>query len=194
LNLTDPIVKLAEELGKARSDDQGKSSLGHLGTHLDTYLKQPIPLDRIQTVGKVFDATPFAESGKEIDESVLGGRTISPGDFPIFCTGWLGKHGYGSKHYFAHPEFSWAFLESLYEMGPAFIGLDGAGVRRGDEHEDADHRAEKRGTYIIENIANVDELLTAAGDHDFTVFTGWTGMGGQTGYSCRIVADVTRTG
>jgi kynurenine formamidase len=131
----------------------------------------------------------------DIDRSVLGDHTVEQGDFVIFFTGFLALHGYGTPEYFnAHPQLSWDLIDHLIDREVSFIGIDAAGVRRGDEHGVADRRAETGGTYIIENIDRVDLLSKAAATHDFKVFTGWTGLQGFSGLSCRVIADMEEAG
>lgn len=182
IDMNDPVV------GKANMDQHSFMSAGHIGTHLDTYLQTPIPPEFCVRRGKVFDATAF--EGCDVDISVLGDQSVEAGDFAIFHTGFLDKHGYGTREYFKdHPQLSWELINHLIEAGVSFMGIDAAGVRRGDEHGVADRRAEAGGVYIIENLANIGVLAQAAHDSDFKVFTGWTGLRGYSGLSCRVIAD-----
>lgn len=181
--LDDPVV------GKANMDQHSFMSAGHIGTHLDTYLQRPIPTEFHRRRGRLVDAS--AHRGADIGFEVLAGRSPEPGDFVIFHTGQLQQHRYGTREYFAqHPQLSWALIDHLLACGVSFIGIDAAGVRRGDEHSQADRRAEAKGTYIIENLDNTGALLAAAGAQPFEVFTGWTGLRGFSGLSCRVIAEV----
>ncbi|MDR5761408.1 cyclase family protein [Caballeronia sp. LZ035] len=185
IDMNDPVV------GKANMDQHSFMSAGHIGTHLDTYLQSPIPPEFCVRQGKVYDATRFA--GRDVDLSVLEGQPAEAGDFAIFHTGFLEKHRYGTREYFKdHPQLSWELIDHLIGAGVSFLGIDAAGVRRGDEHGVADRRAEEGGVYIIENLNNIGELARAAQDGDFRIFTGWTGLRGFSGLSCRVIADFGR--
>jgi kynurenine formamidase len=111
----------------------------------------------------------------------------------IFRTGLVDRYGFGAE-YFAtlsqHPALSWDLIDHLLGANVSFIGIDAPGVRQGDDHLVADKLAESGGTYIIENLANVDRLATTAADNAFRVFTGWTGFRSSSGLSCRVIADV----
>ncbi len=183
--MDDPVV------GKASMDQNSFMSAGHVGTHLDSYLQTEIPTEFHSRPGKVVDATRYADAGIDVGIDALATQTIERGDFVIFRTGHLGRTSYGTRDYFErHPQLSWEVIDFLIAREISFIGIDAAGVRRGDEHGVADRRAEDRGTYIIENIANVDQLWASASDRSFNVFTGWTGLKGFSGLQCRIIAAI----
>ena len=130
-----------------------------------------------------------------VDEPValdlLADAVIEAGDFVMVRTGRLEQTAYGSGAYFRdHPQLSWELFDHLLKCGVSFIGVDAAGVRRDAEHGIADERAEQAGCYIIENIANLDALVEAAAGKPFRVHTGWTGLQGFSGLSCRVVAEL----
>jgi len=182
IDMNDPVV------GKANMDQHSFMSAGHIGTHLDTYLQTPIPIDYHSRVGKVYDASQFRD--KEVDLSVLDANPPEKGDFVIFHTGFLGEYSYGTREYFKqHPQLSWELIDHLIAQEVSFIGIDTAGVRRSPEHVPADKRAEEHGVYIIENLNNIGALQQEAGKRNFRVFTGWTGLKGFSGLSCKVIAD-----
>jgi kynurenine formamidase len=186
--MNDPVV------GKANMDQNSFMSHGHIGTHLDSYLQTKVPPEFHLRRGVVLDGSPWVEKDEEIETSILDGRDIQEGDFVIFYTGAINEYGYGTKDYFKdHPQLGWDLINTLLEKKVSIIGLDAAGVRRGDEHGVADRLAEDQGAYIVENINNVDELLRLAGDREFKVFTGWTGFRGHSGLQCRVIADLLDT-
>lgn len=142
IEMNDPVV------GKANMDQNSFMSAGHIGTHLDTYLQSDIPLDYHARRGRVFDASAFAE--KDIDSSVLIDQPVLAGDFVIFHTGFLDRFPYGTREYFRdHPQLSWELIDLLIAKKVSFIGIDAAGVRRGEEHGMADRKSEGAGVYII---------------------------------------------
>jgi kynurenine formamidase len=184
ISMDDPFVSLAN------MDQASLMSVGHIGTHLDTYLQTAIPPEFCVRPGKVFDLRPLA--GRDADLSVLGDQTVDKGDFVIFCTGQLARYGYSTREYFTGSEFSqlsWELADHLISRQVSFIGVDAGGARQGDDHQILDHRAEDNGVYIIENIANVPRLVDEAAGHGFRVITGWTGLRGFSGLSCRVVAE-----
>lgn len=182
IEMNDPVV------GKANMDQNSFMSAGHIGTHLDTYLQSDIPLAYHARRGVVLDARGFGEA--DIDTSVLPDGAVEAGDFVIFHTGFLERFPYGTREYFRdHPQLSWALIDLLIDKKVSFIGIDAAGVRRGEEHGVADRKSEGGGVYIIENLANTTALSEAAGDRSFKVFTGWTGLKGYSGLSCRVIAE-----
>jgi kynurenine formamidase len=189
LDLTLTIDMNDAVVGKANMDQHSFMSAGHIGTHLDTYLHIPIPTEFYQRKGKVYDATAF--TNRDVDLSVLEGNPAEAGDFAIFNTGFLDKFPYGTREYFKdHPQLSWELIDHLIKAKVSFIGIDAAGVRRGDEHGLADRRSEEGGVYIIENLNNIGKLRDAMVSRDFKIFTGWTGLKGFSGLSCRVIADV----
>ena len=61
-------------------DGLSPQSLGHVGTHLDTYLGVPIPIDWCDRRGVLIDARPY---GAVVPESAIDGLDIRAGDFVI---------------------------------------------------------------------------------------------------------------
>lgn len=184
IDIDDPVI------GKASKDPSSYMSRGHIGTHLDVYNGQAIPpADLCMTRGVVIDVSQV--SGMDIGQEVLEGYNLHEVDFVIFYTGQLQKFVYGTKDYFNdHPQLTWDFINYLADQKLAFIGLDFAGLRRGEEHGPADAIFADHGSYVIENLDNVDQLVKAAGTEPFTVLTGWTGFKGASGLSCRVIAAV----
>jgi kynurenine formamidase len=182
IDMNDPIV------GKANMDQHSFMSAGHIGTHLDTYLQTTIPPEFHRRQGRLFDVSGL---GDEIGMDGLSGQPVREGEFVVFHTGVLEKHGYGQAAYFkTHTRLSWTLIDYLIERKVSFIGIDAAGVRYGEEHGVADRRCEAGGVYIIENLANVGKLRDVAAASEFEVFTGWTGLKGFSGLSCRVIATV----
>jgi kynurenine formamidase len=182
IDMNDPVV------GKANMDQNSFMSAGHVGTHLDSYLQTDIPVQYHSRNGVVLDASGFG--AMDIDTSILGEREVNAGDFVIFHTGFIERFAYGTREYFRdHPQLSWELIDLLIARKVSFIGIDAAGVRRGEEHGMADRKSEAGGVYIIENLTNTSRLQATAGANTFKVFTGWTGLKGYSGLSCRVIAD-----
>lgn len=188
IHMDDPITK------KVNQDHNSYMSQGHIGTHLDVYgdQKRP-PAEFSKRKGILIDVGLVDE--EEIDEAMfkkhLGDRQIDEGDFIVFHTGYLQQNPYGTIAYFKrHPQFSWGLVNYLATQKLAFVGLDFAGMRRGEEHGEADRIMGNAGTYIIENMDNVGKLRDAAGAKEFEVITGWNGFEGFSGLACRVIANV----
>lgn len=184
VDINNPIIN------KASNDQNSYMSKGHIGTHLDVYIPQPRPpVEFAETRGILIDASSVNRN--EIGIEILEGRTIRENDFLIIYADWLEHYEYGSKEYFKdHPQFTWELIEELQRRKLAFVGVDFAGLRRGEEHARADQMMAEANSYVIENMANVRQLLDAAKDREFRMLTGWTGFEGSSGLSCRVVADV----
>ncbi|MFM0738031.1 cyclase family protein [Paraburkholderia xenovorans] len=184
IDQNDPVI------GKASKDPNSYMSQGHIGTHLDVNFGHALPpAEYCRRRGWIVDVSGVSHA--EIDESVLSGIDWSEGDFIMFHTGRTAEYRYGSPEYFKeHPQLNWTSIHSIAKRKPAFIGLDFAGLRRGPEHNQADSVCAEHGTYVIENLARLGELVERAGARPFEVVTGWTGLVGATGLSCRVTAIV----
>jgi kynurenine formamidase len=187
IDMNDPVV------GKANQDQNSFMSQGHIGTHLDVYEGQGRPpAEYAVRRGIIVKVGEVGET--EITEKVLEGYDVREGDFVIFHTGYLSKYSYGTRDYFrGHPQMSWDFVETLAKMNLGFIGLDFAGLRRGDEHGPADVLVGRHGGFIVENMNRIGELYEAVGKNEFKMHTGWTGLLGFSGLSCRVVAEIPDT-
>lgn len=160
---------------------------GHVGTHLDTLLHRPIPLEWMDRTGVLIDARPF---GAEIGPQAVTSKEIIAGDFVIFLTGHIGRHPYGSDAYIHdHPQLTWPLIEALAGRGVSFIGIDGPGLRRGAEHPKVDQYCEEHGAYVIENLAHLEELHAVAPPR-FPVRVAWIAHEGRTGLPVKIVAAI----
>lgn len=158
---------------------------GHVGTHLDCYLKTEIPLEYYRSPALVFDVRGIVD--REITPADVDAKAIAPGRFVLFYTGWIEQHPYGTKAYAAeHPQLSEALIDLLIEREVRFIGLDCPGVRRHAGHKPADERCEAAGVYIIENLVNLGQLPGQGA----TVTALWMNDEDATGLRCRVVAEV----
>jgi len=187
IDMHDPVVS------KGNQDQNSFMSQGHIGTHLDVYEGQARPPTEFAVRrGVIVYVGDIGET--EITEKVLEGYDVREGDFVIFHTGYLSKYSYGTREYFSnHPQMSWDFIQILGKMNLGFIGLDFAGLRRGDEHGPADISVGENGGFIIENMNKIDELYSAVGKNEFKMYTAWTGFIGFSGLSCRVVAEIPDT-
>lgn len=157
---------------------------GHVGSHLDTYMKSSIPIEYFKRNGILINASEYAGE-REIEISDLLNIDIKEGDFILFRTDQIKKE-YGTKEYFNnHPQLSHELIEFLCKKKVSFIGIDASGIRRSEQHKDADIFCEKNSTYVIENLSNLDKLTG-----NFTVYTMWLEDEFATGLRCRVIADI----
>jgi kynurenine formamidase len=185
LSVTDPIFTLVKE------ESSDPLSVGHVGTHLDTYLGRPIPLEWSERRGVLVDVR---DKGPEVLLSAINGYDVREGDFIIFRTGRIEAQPYGTREYFMeHPVLDWALIRALLARHVSFIGIDAAGIRRGlklgDEHHRADIECEQSHAYVIENLTNLAALPPSARD-GFRARLGWVAHKGASGVAVKVVADV----
>ncbi|MBR5329547.1 MAG: cyclase family protein [Firmicutes bacterium] len=158
------------------------AATGHIGTHLDTYEKTPIPLAYFRSPGVVFDVRGF----DEVQMENIDLHRIPPQSFVLFYTGRIEEHPYGTPGYGKdHPQLSHDLINKLIEKRIRFIGVDCQGIRRHEEHTPADRFCEKNGVYVIENLQNLGQLKG-----DFTVYTMWLDDPELTGLRCRVIAEL----
>lgn len=161
---------------------------GHLGTHFDAMGKE-FPLAYTRREGIAFDVSALGEGEIGIKDIDLG--ALQPGMFAAFYTGYIEKVPYHAPGYFAHhPVLSMALLEALVEKGVSVIGLDCGGVRRGKEHTPADQYCADRGTFIIENLVGLQQLVGKR----FTAHIYPMPLSGLTGLPCRVLAEISKAG
>lgn len=157
-------------------------AMGHVGTHLDTYLKTDIPEEYFERRGILIDSTAYSEI-RDIDLEDIKNQDIREGDFVIFRTDRI-KRTYGTQEYFKnHPQLSQELIEFLCNKKVSFIGIDTAGIRRGEEHTPADKLCEENKIYVIENLANLDKIRSK----NFLVYTMWQDDRKATGLNCKVV-------
>ena len=184
LDLTTTVSQDSPLIQWAKSQDNAHVAMGHVGTHLDTYEKSNIPLDYFKSVGVIFDVQDLAQ----VSPADIRVEHIPENGFVLFRTGQIEKHPYGDKLYFDnHPQLSQELIRLLCERKVRFIGIDCAGIRQHEEHEQADQFCEKHGVYVIENLCNLDQIT----EESFTVYTMWLDDEEMTGLKCRVIADIS---
>jgi kynurenine formamidase len=166
-------------------------SLGHVGTHLDTYLGVPIPIDWCDRRGVLIDARPY---GAVVPESAIADVDIRAGDFVIFRTGRIEEVAYGSREYFTgHPQLDWSLIRALLAKKVSFIGIDASGIRHGvklgDEHHQADVECEESHCYVVENLTNLGALPESAAK-GFPIRLGWIQHQGTSGVAVKVIANI----
>lgn len=158
-------------------------AMGHIGTHLDTYYKTPIPPEYAHCRGILFDV----RGREEVTEDDFPIEQVQAGDFVLFRTGWMECHSYGAADYFvAHPQLAQSLIHALAEKHIRFIGVDAPGIRRGEEHTPADRFCEEHGVYVIENLSHLEQLPTKR----CSVLVQWQEDSRLTGLPCRVTASL----
>jgi kynurenine formamidase len=188
VDLTLSLPENSPVFRKVRPDWAMPSVAGHIGTHLDTLLHRPIPIEWMEREGVLIDARGF---GDDIDEEAIAGLEIRPGDFVIFRTGQTERFDYGTDEYFRHyPQLDWSLVQRLIGCKVSFVGTDAAGLRRGKaDHEKVDLFCETNGAWVIENLANLGDPRLH-GHSRFPVRLAWFTHGGMTGIPVKVVASV----
>ncbi|MBM6993998.1 MAG: cyclase family protein [Prevotella sp.] len=169
-------------------DNEKKALTGHIGTHFDVMNKK-FPLDYTELRGIVFDISAQGQgetTSADIDLSLVG-----EGMFVAFHSGFIEQVGYGGAIYFKeHPTLSMELIEELLRRHVSIIGIDFAGVRRGHEHTPTDQLCADHGTFIIENLCHLAEVLEGHPHALFHAHTYPMNFSDMTGLPCRVTADV----
>lgn len=156
MNLNLKTFDMPEKL-REWAKKQDKHQARHIGTHIDVYNYSDLDLSSKLCRGIVVDVRSLDiinyERVKEID--------VEKGDFIIFRTGFIEKFGYGTEKYLNFedaPFLTNEAVDSLIERGVKFIGIDLHGIQHGKDHRKIDEYIESRGTYVIENMTNLDKV------------------------------------
>lgn len=161
---------------------------GHIGTHTDV-MDKAFPLAYFRREGLLYDVTAICDS-RDIEVSDVDLSQVKPDMFVMFYSGFSAMHDYQSFTYLKkHPQLSDALIAALLNRNISMIGLDFAGIRRPPEHHPNDVLCASYGTFVIENLYNL-EALAKRGTH-FTAYTmplSWPKE--YTGLPCRVLAEV----
>lgn len=184
--LIDITLRVTPDMMATASENTARSLVGHMGTHFDVMDKE-FPLDYTVREGVVFDASHVR--GRDIETDDIDMHQVHEGMFVAFCTGYIDEVAYGTPVYFKeHPQLSDALIGALLDRHVSIIGMDCAGVRRGREHTPADQRCADHGVFVVENLAQLQDVLAAGGR--FTARTYPVRFAGVTGLPCRVIAEV----
>jgi hypothetical protein len=83
---------------QASAREEAIMRLGHKGTHLDRLLNTEVPLEYVKNRALKFDVSGFT-AGREVELTAPDLDCVQPGDFVVFHTGGVQRHGYASKAY-----------------------------------------------------------------------------------------------
>ena len=160
---------------------------GHAGTHFDV-MDKTFPIDSFRTNGKVVDVSHIRD--REVEIADIADVDLGYGDMLIFYSGWVDELGYDTRHDYVlkSAELSDALVEHVVARGVKLIGVDAAGVQKPKKHAAVDQYCADRGVFIIENLANVRQLLDL--DRPFTVYTAPLNRTDLSGLPCRVVVEV----
>lgn len=184
--LTDITLKLTLDMITDSNNNTAKSLVGHLGTHFDVMDKE-FPLDYTKRRGIVFDVSGVLARDIEIADIDLD--RVERDSFVAFYTGYCDKETYGTREYFSnHPQLSHELIDALLSKGISIIGIDFAGIRRGEEHVPKDRLCADKNVFVIENLCSLKTLLDKGGM--FTAHTYPMSCQGVTGLPCRVIAEV----
>lgn len=180
----DLTTKISQEQRRQAAEKKDfLTAMGHLGTHLDTYLHRPVPLEYLHSRGVLFDVRGIVEIGPED----IQWERVKKGDFVLFRTGRIEEAAYGTPSYGEeHPCLAWEVIRMLTERKIRFIGVDAPGIRRHEEHQKADCYCEERGVYVIENLSCLSQIPKG----EFRVFAMWLEDEKLSGLRCRVVVEV----
>lgn len=183
----DITLKITSRMLKdAQGNEKKPSSVGHLGTHFDVMNKK-FPLEYTTRKGIVFDVTKV--KNRDIDVTDIDISKVTKDMFVCFYTGFIEEEDYGTKEYFTkHPQLSKELLEVLLQKKVSIIGVDFAGVRRGEEHKLMDQYCADYGVFVIENLCNLHNILKNG--NTFTANTYPMNYAEMTGLPCRVVANI----
>lgn len=192
IDLTYPLNGKALASQRALGAKGGASSrldiFGHAGTHLDL-MGRTWPEEYFARQGRVLDVRHVR--GRDIGKADAEVEAVQAGDFVFFHTGTLAQYSYATREYMRAPvQLSWELIRALVGRKVAMIGVDCAGVRRPEEHREADLHCAGAGTFVVENVYNLEALSRASGAHAFLVRTFPLRLEDATGLPCRIVAEL----
>jgi kynurenine formamidase len=181
----DVTFRLTKEHIQSDTAKNDPKLFGHFGTHFDV-ADGEFPIEYTFRRGIVFDASGV--SGRDIDTCDVDLSVVEKDSFVGFYTGYIAHNTYGTKEYYAnHPQLSYALIDALTERGVSVIGLDFGGIRRGAEHTPADYALAHKGTFVIENLCNLD-LLVPYACFDINIYP--MSIEGASGLPCRVIAEI----
>ncbi len=186
--LIDITLKLTPKVLKDGEKNNVMTKIGHIGTHFDVMNKE-FPLEYIERKGIVFDVTNV--KNRDIEISDIDIEKVHKDMFVAFNTNYIENIGYGSKEYFTnHPQLSNELIDELIKRQVSIIGMDFAGIRRGDEHIPQDRHCADNGVFNVENLVNLSEVVKNGGEIIAMTFP--TNYTNTTGLTCRVVAKIEK--
>ena len=187
--LIDLSLKVTKAYHEDALDNERMASFGHLGTHFDIMNKE-FPLKFTNRKAVVFDVSRVQD--RDIATSDVTLDMVNENMFVAFYTGFMKKEKYATKAYFTtHPQLSDELIEQLLDLKVSLIGIDCAGIRRGEEHRPKDQYCADRGVFIIENLCNLDKVLNGNNSINFTAHIYPINFADMSGLPCRVIAEIS---
>lgn len=184
--LLDITLKITPKMVSDAQGNEKKALVGHLGTHFDVMNKE-FPLEYTERKGIIFDVSNIRE--RDIDVSDIDIAKVEKNMFVAFYTGFIEEKVYGGKVYFSeHPQLSNELIDELIKQKISIIGIDCAGIRRGNAHTEKDQYCAEQGVFIVENLCNLSKLIKE--DNDFIICTYPMNYAEMTGLPCRVIAKI----
>jgi len=191
--LVDLSILVTKDMVGGVFDHERKSVVfGHLGTHFDVMDKE-FPLSFVKRKGIIFNVKDIAnqDADEEIDVRHIDLSNVEPNAFVAFYSGFGETHAYGTKEYSEnHPQLSDRLIDALLKRKISIIGVDFAGIKRGEKHTARDQYCADRGVFIVENLCNLDKILQGKRSATCTIYTFPVKFAGWTGLPCRVVAEI----
>lgn len=156
MKLNVKTIEMPEKL-REWAEKQDEHQARHIGTHIDVYNYSDLDLSLKLCRGVVVDVRDLNIVDCERVEKI----EVRKGDFIIFRTGFMEKFGYGTKEYLnleGAPFLTDEAVDYLIDRGVKFIGIDLHGIQHGRDHRKIDEYTESKGTYVIENMTNLDKI------------------------------------
>lgn len=184
--LIDITLKITPQMITKAQGVENKALTGHLGTHFDVMDKE-FPLEFTKRKGVVFDVSKV--TNRDIDLCDIDVHLVEKDMFVVFYSGFIEKEDYGSRTYFkAHPQLSINLIDRLLELGVSVIGVDFAGVRRGQEHTPMDQRCADHDVFVIENLCNLKAVVVSSNEFIGHIYP--INYSQMTGLPCRVIAEI----
>jgi kynurenine formamidase len=159
---------------------------GHWGTHFDC-MDREFPLKYFKLAGIVFDVRSI--EGRDIEVGDINISAVAERMFVGFYTGHIERFEYGKKEYFSgSPQLSHQLIDALLEKKVAIIGIDVSGIREGPEHVPADQKCADNGTFVVENLCRLGEVV---GKENLVIYKSPVKIVGSTGMPCRVIAEIS---
>lgn len=182
----DITLKITPKMVTDAQGNEKKALVGHLGTHFDVMDKE-FPLEFTTREGIVFDVSHIKDRDIQISDIDLD--KLKKDMFVAIYSGFIEKTPYGQQKYFKeHPQLSNELLEALINKEISLLGIDFAGVRRGNEHTPMDQHFADNGIFIIENLCNLKQVLSIS--ETFIANTYPMNYSEMSGLPCRVVAEI----
>ncbi|MBI9064379.1 MAG: hypothetical protein JEZ14_20510 [Marinilabiliaceae bacterium] len=131
----------------AKTQSDTVNAIGHVGTHIDCYTKQP-KKKAYKVLAQVIDCRQHMPSKEDLALYSFKNKAL------VLYTGTMAKCNYGTREYGEAQTFlDEHVLEAILAEAPQFILIDGCGIgQHGEEHIRFDKKCESMSCFVVENI------------------------------------------